>query len=198
MPSIFELKEQEITETPLLVFDCTLADGRVERWSTHRATLDDATYEARVLGHNVFEMQAGSEQGVDGIPRISIVLANADSHFSEIERAVGWKGARLKAGFLFYDLRRDQAASEVSWIFQGLCNPPDEIREATFRITAGSRLNLQRVVLPQVRIQRRCPWEFPATETQRTEAVDGGASGKYSRFYRCGYSAGVESGSGSM
>jgi len=198
MPSIFELKEQEITETPLLVFDCTLADGRVERWSTHRATVGDATYEARVLGHNVFEMQAGSEQGVDGIPRISIVLGNADSHFSEIERAVGWKGARLKAGFLFYDLRQDQAASDVSWIFQGLCNPPDEIREATFRITAGSRLNLQRVVLPQVRIQRRCPWEFPGTEAQRTEAVDGGASGKYSRFYRCGYSAGAPGGSGSL
>jgi hypothetical protein len=198
MPSIFELKEQEITETPLLVFDCTLADGRVERWSTHRVTVGDATYDARVLGHNVFEMQAGSEQGVDGIPRISIVLGNADSHFSEIERAVGWKGARLKAGFLFYDLRRDEAASEVSWIFQGLCNPPDEIREATFRITAGSRLNLQRVVLPQVRIQRRCPWEFPATAEHRTEAVDGGPSGKYSRFYRCGYSAGAQGGSGRL
>jgi hypothetical protein len=198
MLSNFELKEQEITETPLLVFDCTLADGRVERWSTHRATVDDVTYDARVLGHNVFEMQAGSEQGVDGIPRISIVLANADSHFSEIERAVGWKGARLKAGFLFYDLRRDEAASEVSWLFQGLCNPPDEIREATFRITAGSRLNLQRVVLPQVRIQRRCPWEFPGTDAQRAEAIDGGASGKYSRFYRCGYSAGAEGGSGSL
>jgi hypothetical protein len=196
MPSIFELKEQEITETPLLVFECTLPDGRVERWSTHRVTADGSTYEARVLQHNIFEMQAGSEQGVDGIPRISIVLANADSHCSEIERAVGWKGARLKVEFLFYDLRLDTAASETSVIFQGTCNPPDEIREGTFRVTASSRLNLQRLVLPQVRIQRRCPWEFPATETQRGEAVDGGESGKYSRFYRCGYSAGSAGGSG--
>jgi hypothetical protein len=190
MPSIFELKEQEITETPLLVFECALPDGRVERWSTHRVTAGSATFEARVLQHNVFEIQAGSEQGVDGIPRISIVLANADSHFSEIERSVGWKGARLKVGFLFYDLRRDEAASEISVMFQGICNPPDEIREATFRITASSRLNLQRLVLPQVRIQRRCPWEFPSTAEQRAEAVDGGVNGKYSRFYRCGYSAG--------
>ena len=82
-------------------------------------------------------------------------------------------------------------------IFQGICNPPDEIREATFRITASNRMNLQRLVLPQVRIQRRCPWEFPASEAQRTEAVDGGASGKYSRYYRCGYSAGVAGGEGS-
>src|SRR5512133_386059 len=184
MQNIFELKEQAVTETPLLVFECALPDGRVERWSTHRVSADGEVYEARVLRHDVFEIQAASDQGVDGIPRVSIVLANADSHFSELERAVGWKGARLKAGFLFYDLRADEPVSETSVLFQGVCNPPDEIREATFRITASSRLNLQRLVLPQSRIQRRCPWEFPATEAQRTEAIDGGANGKYSRYYR--------------
>src|SRR3954451_3460421 len=178
MQSIFELKERAITETPLLVFECALADGRMERWSTHRVTAGGETYEARVQQHNVFEMQAGSDQGVDGIPRISVVLANADSRFSEIERALGWKGSRLKVGFVFYDLRKDEAASEISIIFQGICNPPDEIREATFRITASSRLNLQRLVLPQVRIQRRCPWEFPRGETERQEAIDGGGGGK--------------------
>jgi hypothetical protein len=198
MQSIFELKEQAITETPLLVFECALPDGRTERWSTHRVAAEGAIYEARVQQHTVFEMQAASEQGVDGIPRISVVLANSDSRFSEIERSVGWKGSRLKVGFLFYDLRKDEPASEVSVIFQGICNPPDEIREGTFRITASSRLNLQRLVLPQVRIQRRCPWEFPASEAQRAEAVDGGVSGKYSRYYRCGYSAGVAGGEGSV
>jgi hypothetical protein len=177
MQNIFELKEQPVTETPLLVFECALADGRVERWSTHRVSAGGELYEARVLSHNVFEIQASSDQGVDGIPRISIVLANADSHFSELERAVGWKGARLKVGFLFYDLRADEAVCDTSVLFQGICNPPDEIREATFRITASSRLNLQRLVMPQVRIQRRCPWSFPANEAQRAEAVDGGAAG---------------------
>jgi hypothetical protein len=198
MQNIYELKEQAVTETPLLVFECALADGRVERWSTHRASADGAVYEARVLRHDVFEIQAASDQGVDGIPRVSVTLANADSHFSEIERTVGWKGSRLKVGFLFYDLRAGEAASATKILFQGICNPPDEIREATFRITASSRLNLQRLVLPQVRIQRRCPWEFPATEEQRVEAVDGGANGKYSRFYRCGYSAGVAGGVGTQ
>src|SRR5947209_4255588 len=198
MQSIFELKEQTVTETPLLVFECALPDGRMERWSTHRVVADGITYEPRVQQHTVFEMQAGSDQGVDGIPRISVVLANADSRFSEIERSIGWKGSRLKVGFLFYDLRQDEPASETSVIFQGICSSPDEIRDSTFRITASNRLNLQRLVLPQVRIQRRCPWEFPATEAQRVEATDGGASGKYSRFYRCGYSAGVAGGIGSF
>src|SRR5215467_10036124 len=134
MQTIFETKEQAITDTPLLVFDCVLADGRTERWSTHQATIEGSRYESRVLSHNIFEMQTASDQGVDGIPRITIVLANADSHFSEIDRAVGWKGARLTVGFLFYDLRSDTEATERSVIFQGTCNPPDEIREATFRI----------------------------------------------------------------
>ena len=71
-------------------------------------------------------------------------------------------------------------------IFQGVCNPPDEIRESTFRITATNRMNLQRLLLPQVRIQRRCPWEFPATSDQKAESSD-----KYSRFHRCGYSGEV-------
>src|SRR5579872_3688345 len=149
MQNIFELKEQAVTDTPLLVFDCVLPDGRTEHWSTHQATAGGATYEARVLQHNVFEMQTASDQGVDGIPRVSIVLANADSHFSEIERTGGWKGARLTVSFLFYDLRNDIALTEGSVLFQGVCNPPDEIREATFRITATNRMNLQRLLLPK-------------------------------------------------
>src|SRR3984893_15649575 len=149
MQTIFDLKEQAITDTPLLVFDCVLPDGRRERWSTHRVTIGGSTYAARVLQHNVFEIQTASDQGVDGIPRISIVLANADSHFSEVERAGGWKGARLTVGFLFYDLRNGVPLTATSVIFQGICNPPDEIREATFRITVTNRMNLQRLLLPQ-------------------------------------------------
>src|SRR5512146_1101757 len=140
MQTIYELKEQATTDTPLLVFDCVLADGQTERWSTHQVSIDGATYTARVLQHNVFEMQITSDQGVDSIPRISILLANADGHCSEIERATGWKGARLSVGFLFYDLRKDTPATERSVIFQGICNPPDEIREGTFRITASNRM----------------------------------------------------------
>ncbi|MEO8372909.1 MAG: phage tail protein [Candidatus Solibacter sp.] len=59
-------------------------------------------------------------------------------------------------------------------------------------------MNLQRLLLPQVRIQRRCPWEFPCSDAQRAEAVDGGANGKYSRYYKCGYSAGSPGGWGTL
>jgi len=196
--TIFQLKEQAVTETPLLLFDCTLANGTTESWSTHAVTVNGVSYAARVLQQNVFEMQTASAQGVDGIPQVSLVLANADSHLSEIERATGWKGAHLKASFLFYDLPNQRPASDIAVLFQGICNSPDEIRQATLRLTATNRMSLQRVWLPQVRIQRRCPWQFPSTPDERAEAVNGGAEGQYSRFYKCGYSADCPGGAGTL
>jgi len=198
MQTVYELKEQAVTDTPVLVFDCTLPDGHTEHWCTHTLTVNATTYEARVLQHSAFEIQTASDQGIDGSPRISIVLANADSHFSEIERSSGWKGAKLTAGFLFYDLRSQTAVTDTAIVFQGICNPPEEIRESTFRLTAVNRMNLQRLLLPQIRIQRRCPWQFPAAAAQRTEAVDGGTEGRYSRYYRCGYSPDVTGGTGNL
>jgi len=34
MSTIYELKEQAVTDTPLLIFDCVLPGGQTERWST--------------------------------------------------------------------------------------------------------------------------------------------------------------------
>ena len=145
MQTIFELKEQAVTDTPLLLFDCVLSDGTTEHWSTHAVSVGGVAYSARVLGHNVFELQASSDQGADGVPKISLVLGNADSHCSEIERATGWKGARLTAGLVFYDLRNGAPLTDRSVIFQGICNPPDEILEATFRIKIGRASCRERV-----------------------------------------------------
>lgn len=198
MATIFQEKEQSTTETPILLFDCTLSNGQVERWSTHKATVNGATYQPRVLLYNIFQIQTASDMGVDAIPKISVTLANVDSHFSEIERSVGWKGAVITVSFLFYSLKSGLADTETMVLFQGIANPPDEIREATFRLTAINRMSMQRVLLPPVRVERRCPWEFPGTPAQRTEAVTGGAEGIYSRFFRCGYSPDVAQGVGNL
>jgi len=88
MPTIFQEKEQSATETPILLFDCVLSNGQLEQWSTHKVVVSGATYQPRVLQHNLFQMQTSSDMGVDAIPKISVTLANADSHFSEIERSV--------------------------------------------------------------------------------------------------------------
>jgi hypothetical protein len=106
MGTIAELKEQSVTETPLLLFECRFADGAVERWSTHQVVYEGEEYEARVLAHRVFEIRSAPEEGIDATAKVTVILANADSKCSQIERARGWKGSRLRVRFLFYDLKR--------------------------------------------------------------------------------------------
>ena len=198
MLTISSLKEQPITDTPLILFDCVLSNGDTEHWCTHAVSVNNNSYAARVLLHSSFDLQTASDQGVDGSPKISVTLANADSHFSEIERGTGWKGAQLTVSFLFYDLRNDVPLTDVAVVFRGICNPPDQIKEATFRLTASNRMNLQRLILPEVRVQKQCPWQFPSTPPQQAEAVSGGVNGQYSLYYRCGYSAGQPGGIGNL
>lgn len=198
MPTISDMKELKATETPLFLFTFQLPSGAVEKWCTHAVNLDGEVYAARVLGHNLFEMKSDSEEGIDSLARLSVTLANTDSYCSQIERSVGWKGARVTVRFLFFDLKNGVAASESTVVFRGLANSPDEITETTLRLSVSNRLNLQRLLLPEVRIQRRCPWKFPGNAQQRAEATTGGAQGKYSPFFRCGYSPDVPEGRGSL
>jgi hypothetical protein len=198
MPTIPELKELSATETPLILFECELVSGAVERWSTHRVVFEGNQYEARVLRHSGFEIRSGSDDGLDSAARISVTLANADSHFSQIERSTGWKGSRITVRFAFFDLTQGTAASEAAVVFRGTADAPQEITESAFRLMVTSSLNLQRVLLPDVRVERRCPWRFPSTGEQRAEAVDGGSEGVYGPFYRCGYSPDAAGGAGNL
>jgi hypothetical protein len=198
MLTIHELKEQEVIETPLLLFDCELADGTIQRWSTHRVTFEGNTYEARVLKHNVFEFKSWTNDGVDAISKISLTLANVDSGVSEIERSTGWKGSKLTVRFVFFDVQAGQPVSASRTLFLGAANRPEEIAESTARLSFTNRLNLQRLLLPEVRIQRRCPWAFPSTTEQCNEALIGGTRGKFSPFEPCGYSADLTGGAGNL
>jgi hypothetical protein len=198
MLSIYDLKELAVTDTPLLLFQCVLQNGQTEYWSTHQVTYSGNTYAPRVMKHNVFAVQTSSDQGVDAIPRVSLSMANADSYFSELERSVGWKGATLTVTFLFYNLLEGAATSNAAVLFQGIVNPPEQSTESLFQLSAVNWMNMQNVLLPPVRIQRRCPWLFPSTPQQRQEAVSGGGSGLYSLFYACGYSPDQTGGAGAM
>ena len=148
--------------------------------------LEGHRYHARVLRHNVFDLRSASEEGIDALSRVSVTLANADSYFSQVERASGWKGARLNVRFLFLNASTGEAASDEMVVFKGACNPPDEITESTIRLSFVSRMNLQRILLPEARIQRRCPWMFPSTEAQRQLALTGGAAASTRHFSDAG------------
>jgi len=194
MPTALELKEQQTPQTPILLFECRLANGSIERWSTHQVVWNSHTYSARVLEHSSFDMRAEE----DGVSKVSLLMANADSYFSQVERNVGLKGSRLDAQLIFWNLATGAAASTPVMLFRGLANAPEEVTEATMRMSFVNRLSPQRILLPSVRIQKRCPWRFPATVLDRAQAPSGLDDGKYSRFFRCGYSPDQPDGAGNL
>lgn len=198
MPTINDTKQLAEADSPILFFECRLASGAYQRWSTHALSLSGNAYAARVLKHNLFDLQLSAEDAMDGLARLSLTLANADSLFSQIESQVGWKGAELTVYFAFANLLTKAVTTESTVLFRGIAGDPDEITEETLRLSFANKLSLQRVALPEVRIQRRCPWTFPTNAAQRAEAVSGGANGKYSKYFRCGYSADQEGGHGNL
>ena len=198
MANINQLKQQPETDTPVLLFQCVLPSGDVERWCSHGVYLDGNYFEARILKHDLFDLQLSSDDAMDGVSQISLVLANADSAISELNVAIGFKGAQLTVYFAFADLPSMQVRTETTILFRGIGGDPDEIREDSISLSFINKLNLQRIPLPEVRIQRTCPWNFPTSAAQRREACDGGAGGSFSRFARCGYSADLAEGCGNF
>ncbi|MBL8213042.1 MAG: hypothetical protein JNK87_20165 [Bryobacterales bacterium] len=196
MATINVLKEQEATDTPIALFEIGLAGGGVLRLSTHALTHEGVSYSARIVRHEPFELKIGGD-GSDSNGRLSLTLANPDSYFSGID-PVDWRGASVTARFCFFDLTSGVATSETRVVFRGVCGGAEEITEEAIRLIFHNRLGLQRVWLPTVRLQRTCPWLFPADNDQRQEAVAGGSEGTYSAFYRCGYSAGEVNGAGNL
>ncbi len=199
MPGALITKEGTNGDAPVLLFDCTLSSGDVEKWSSRTLSFGGHTYSARLLRHNVFESQVATEAASSGTPRLAFELANADSHLSQLEQQTGFKGSRLTVRAIFVDGITGAPSSDPVTVFTGLMNPPELIGEASFRLSAINRMSMLRAVVPEVRVQRMCPWRFPATAQQRAEAVSGGpARGKYSPFYRCGYSPDQSAGKGSL
>ncbi|MFL6463646.1 MAG: phage tail protein, partial [Bryobacteraceae bacterium] len=198
MLTINQAKQQAQTDTPLLFFECVLPSGDVERWCTHSVILNAQPYSARVLRHNLFDLQLSADDAMDGVSQVSITLANADSALSELNAAIGFKGSQLIVYFAFVDLRSRMATTESTVLFRGIAGDPDEITEDSFTLSFLNKLSLQRIPLPDVRIQRSCPWSFPSTSDQRQEAKDGGIDGNSSRFYRCGYSPDLAGGVGNF
>ena len=198
MGTINQVKQLAETDTPLLFFECVLPSGDIQYWCTHAIPFNGQQYSARILRHNLFDLQLSADDAMDGITQLSIVLANADSALSELNAVIGFKGSQLTVYLGFADLPSSTITTESTVLFRGIAGDPDEITEDSLTLTFTNKLSLQRIPLPEVRIQRSCPWSFPADLSQRTEAKDGGASGSYSRFYRCGYSADISGGVGTL
>ncbi len=71
MATIDELKELDVTSTPLFLFECTLRNGSVERWGTHAVSFEGQAYPARLLRHNLFELRSSADDGFDGTAKVA-------------------------------------------------------------------------------------------------------------------------------
>ncbi len=198
MATINQVKQLAESDSPLVLFQCVLPSGDVECWSTHAIMFAGQTYSARVLKHNLFELRLSADDAMDGISHLALTLANADSYLSEINNAVGFKGTQLTVYFAFADLSTQTITTESTVLFRGIAGDPDEVTEDALSLSFQNKLSLQRIPIPEVRIQRSCPWNFPSSSDQRIEAKDGGFKGQFSAYFRCGYSADVAGGVGNL
>src|SRR5215469_5383338 len=117
MATINQVKQLSEADTPLLFFQCVLPSGDIEYWCTHSIIFDGNTYSARVLKHNLFDLQLSADDAMDGITQLSIVLANADSMLSELNTEIGLKGSQLTVYFAFADLPNQIITTESTVLF---------------------------------------------------------------------------------
>ena len=136
MNTINQTKQLAESDTPVLFFECTLPSGDVERWSTHGITLGGQNYSARVLRHDVFDLQLSSDDAMDGISQLSLQLANADSELSQLNAVIGFKGSQLTVYFAFVDLSSGEVTTETTVLFRGIAGDPGNSTET---VNGGGR-----------------------------------------------------------
>jgi hypothetical protein len=194
--SIFQAKQGETIDAPVLLLEVEVRDGRKFHWSTERLTVDGTQYEPRVQRHNAHDLKLGGEESVDAVHRFSATVANTDGIISGIEESVGWKGAKAQLRLAFFNLKTGVRTSGFLTVFKGRANGPELLTEAIAKLSFHNRLSLTRVLLPDTRIQRRCPWRFPESLTERQKAAV--ELPVLQPVQRCGYSADVVGGVGNL
>ncbi len=145
MSTINQIKQLAEADTPLLFFQCVLPSGDTQYWSTYSIPFAGNDYVARVLKHNLFELQLCADDAMDGVTKLTLTLANADSELSQLNTAIGFKGSQLTVYFAFVDLPSLAVTSETAVLFQGIAGDPDQIGEYFLTLNFSNRLSLQRV-----------------------------------------------------
>ena len=188
-------KESAVTYQPVLLAVLTFADASVLRLATHPLNSSEGgaaptgvtgfahngqDFFGRLSAQDLEAIQSMSDAGVDQVSGASLTVADPDSFLHAYDASSGIKGATMELFFLFVDVGSWTFSTNFDTKFVGVCNSPQFEADRAV-VSAISKLNLQKLNLPQVRIQRRCPWVNPVTVAQRAEASD-----EDSQFYECG------------
>jgi len=188
LTSINSSKDLAQAYQPLLLAVITFSDGTVLRLSTHPLKVSEggfqyssADYSGRIISYEIGAFQGYDTTGIDVIPKVSMVIADADKSIKiNYEDAKGFAGATLDLTFVLWEADTSTYSSDFILKFRGICDAAETDFE-TLTVSAANKLNLQRKQLPNVLIQRRCPWINPTTTAQRATA-----SNEDSFFYECG------------
>jgi hypothetical protein len=187
--TILDRKDAVLAPLPLLLVTITWRSGQVLRLCSNKeaagVNYGGHTYLARILNDQIAAAQILGEQGIDHAPSMALKLADADKWvFTNHENARGFKGARVVARFVFFDVVTGEYSTDAYTKFVGVVMDPPTWDETTFSIQARSRMSMGGIQFPRTRIQKLCPWTFPRTQEERQAAADDPRS----IFYRCGYS----------
>ena len=120
MATINQVKQLAAADTPILFFQCQMSSGDTHYWSSHSLLFEGQQYSARVLKHNLFNLQLSAGDAMDGMTQLSIVLGNADALMSELNAAIGFRGAQLSVYFAFVDLANGTPTTESTMLFRGV------------------------------------------------------------------------------
>src|ERR1700761_2911781 len=135
MGTINQVKQQGQSDTPLLLFRCVMPSGDVECWSTNAISYNGDQYTARVLKHDLFDLQLAAGDAMDGISQLTLILANADAEMSELNQAIGFKGSQLTVYFVFANLASGLITTESTVLFSGIAGDPDLITEESLQLS---------------------------------------------------------------
>ena len=191
MANLNILKDRGEGTLPILLLQVTFNSGTINRYATHAVSFGGNSYAARVLEISTFQMQTKSEIGLDTIARMQFRFSNTTQFFSGLDISEGFKGARLKVLLVIFEvdtvLGTLTASSDSRTVFSGYFDAPSIDSDTEFEIEAINFFNMERVILPPVRLQRHDPYLFPITSTDRTA----GLTDQNSRFWNFPYSADI-------
>jgi hypothetical protein len=174
-------KELAAAYRPVVFVDFLFPDGATLYVASIAATFNGHTYDARIDDQQIDRISSLSEQGIDRVPSVTIVLADpSGSVFASYERGHGFKGASMTLRFALYDPPSGNFTTDNFVPFVGVCDQPS-IDGKNLTVSAQSKLNFSQFMLPTAPIQVRCIWINPTTVAQRAGADDAA-----SLYYPCG------------
>ena len=174
-------KESSAAPRPVVFCDFVFPDSTTLYVASIAATFNGHAYDARIDDQQIDRLASLSEQGIDRVPSVTLVLADPSaSLFAAYERGHGFKGASLTLRFALADMSAGTFSTDNFVPFVGVCDEPSS-DDKNLTVSAQSKLNLSQFMLPTAPIQVRCIWVNPTTTAQRAEADTVG-----SLYYPCG------------